>query len=225
MGSWWTLGEYSGHFGQQLALSQIKCAFCSEAGNFELVHREQKQKPNGRKVLNFDMYKCGNCAGIVLVMWSPSEDRVGGHGMHDYVAFPYPKGVSDGKEYWPEVARSRWKQAHTSLNSESYDAAALMARAALQAITRDKGAVGRNLKEEIDDLASKGILSPTIKDWSHEVRELGNAGAHPEENETSATAEDAEDIVKFLDFLLEYLYDLPKEISDYRNRRNPEAEE
>ncbi|HSX28322.1 MAG TPA: DUF4145 domain-containing protein [Candidatus Saccharimonadales bacterium] len=159
-----------------------------------------------------------------MVFWSPSEDTVGGHGLHDYMAMPWPKGVSDGKDYWPAVARRHWKQAHSNLNNNNYDATALMARSALQAITRDKQATGNNLYEEIESLAASGVLSPTIREWSHEIRLLGNPVAHPHPDDEETRPEDAEDIVKFLDFLLEYLYDLPKQIEDYRTRRDPANE-
>ena len=46
---------------------------------------------------------------------------------------------------------------------KNWDAAALMARSALQAALRDHQAQGRSLKQEIDDLASKGILPPTTR--------------------------------------------------------------
>ena len=35
-----------------------------------------------------------------------------------------------------------------------------------------------------------------------------------------ATPQDARDIINFLDFLLRYLYDLPRQITEYRKRMN-----
>jgi hypothetical protein len=35
------------------------------------------------------------------------------------------------------------------------------------------------------------------------------------------TPQDARDIVNFLDYLLFYLYDLPKQSADYRKRKTP----
>jgi hypothetical protein len=46
----------------------------------------------------------------------------------------------------------------------------------------------------------------------------GNESAHPQPNQKPANAEDTRDVIKFLDFLTEYLYDLPQRIKDYRNR-------
>jgi hypothetical protein len=84
-----------------------------------------------------------------------------------------------------------------------------------------KGAVGNDLYSEIEDLAAKGNLPPLVKEWSNEVRVLGNHSAHPKPNVLPTTPEDARDIVQFLDSLLLYLYDYPKRISDYRARRKP----
>ena len=94
-----------------------------------------------------------------------------------------------------------------------------MARSALQLALRDNDAQGNTLKREIEDLAAKGILPPIMKDWSDNVRELGNESAHPRPGQPAIAQIDAKDIVQFLDFLLEYLYTLPKRINDYRTRK------
>jgi hypothetical protein len=107
------------------------------------------------------------------------------------------------------------------LNFDLYQCRNCMAYVHVQMTMRDKGAVGKDLYNEIEDLATKGDLPPLMKDWSHEVRVLGNDSAHPKPNAPPATPEDARDVVQFLDSLLLYLYDFPKKISDYRQRRNP----
>lgn len=94
----------------------------------------------------------------------------------------------------------------------------MMSRSALQASMRHKNASGNNLKAEIEDLATTGVMHPLMKDWPTEVRELANDSAHPKPNAPPTEPQDSRDIVKFLDFLL-YLYDLPKDISNYRKRR------
>jgi hypothetical protein len=94
-----------------------------------------------------------------------------------------------------------------------------MARTALQAALRDTGVEGNNLKEEIKNLASTGVLPPLMREWSYEVRLLGNDATHPDGGSEGAAAADARDVVEFLDYLLQYLYDLPKAIADYRERR------
>jgi len=115
-----------------------------------------------------------------------------------------------------------WIQAHDSLANENWDAANVMARSAVQFVVRHKKAVDAKLKVQIDDLVAKGVLHPLMKDWADEVRVLANESAHPEAPDPiEVSPQDAKDIVHFLDLLLFYLYDLPKQIEDYRQRKNP----
>jgi len=216
--SWWDIGEGIGQMGGDLAIHNITCAFCLERGNFSVEHKAEKRKSNSGKVLHFDTLKCGNCAGYVMVLWSASE--FGGHsGIHDFKVLPWPIRIDHFPEHWIEPVGRYWLQAHRSLQQENWDAAAVMARSALQVALRDKGAGGNSLKQEIDDLASRGVLPPHMKDWAHELRELGNDSAHPSPGRAATEANDAYDIVEFLDFLLQYLYDLPHQIENYRKRR------
>ncbi len=210
--SWWELGEGSGYRGKELQLYEITCPFCAERGNFSLAHRAQKKKPNGDKVLNFDTLKCGSCASFVMVFWSASEHS----DLYDYVVVPWPRKLEKYPEHWPESVGRFWLQAHRSIGEENWDAAAVMARSSLQAALRGNGAKGGSLKAEIDDLASRGLLPPIIRDWSHNLRLLGNESAHPQASQPATDPKDARDTVRFLDFLFEYLYDLPERIKKYR---------
>ena len=214
MDSWWELGEGSGYKGKKLALHRISCPFCSEKGNFEIDFHAEKKKPNGHKVLNFDTLKCGNCASFVQVFWSAGDQ------LHDYRVMPWPLRLDKYPEHWPESVGRYWLQAKRNLKDENWDAAALMARSSLQIALRECEAKGSNLKNEIDDLASKGILPQLMQDWAHNVRELGNDSAHPVPDQPPTNSKDASDIVWFMDFLFEYLYSLPRQIKDYRERNN-----
>jgi hypothetical protein len=218
MDSWWQLGEGSGQHGAKLAVYQIVCAFCLERGNFKTVFHAEKKKPNGSKVLNFDTLECGNCSGYVLVLWSATQS-LGSQGLHDYHVLPWPLRVDRYPDHWPEAVGRYWLQAQRNLADENWDAAALMARSALQVAMREHKANGKTLKQEVDDLARKGILPPLMKEWSDNVRELGNDSAHPDPAAAATSQQDARDVVRFLRFLLEYLYNLPHDIAEYRKRR------
>ena len=221
MDSWWQLGEGSGFPGESLAVNQITCAFCMEQGNFKTVFHAEKNKPNTKKKLNFDTLECGNCKGYVMVIWSISEYSFG-QGFHNYRVLPYPLKLEKYPEHWPEAIGRYWLQAKRNISDGNWDAAAVMARSALQIALRDHKAEGQNLKQEIDDLATKGTLPPIMKDWSTHVRDLGNDSAHPQPEQDPTEPQDARDIVGFLDFLLEYLYTLPHRIKQYRGRGKKE---
>ncbi len=222
MDSWWQLGEYSGRHGESLALYDITCPFCMEKGNFKTAYHAEKKQPNTSKKLNFDTLECGNCKGYVMAFWSASTSgSFNSPGMHASRVLPWPLTIEKHPDSWPATVGRYWLQAKRSLSAENWDAAALMARSALQAALRDQQATGKSLKNEIDDLAAKGLLPPIMKDWAHNLRELGNDSAHPDPASCGADPRDARDIVYFLDYLLEYLYTLPKRIDEYRARNQP----
>ena len=107
-------------------------------------------------------------------------------------------------------------EATRSIEGENWTAAALMARSAIQLVLRAHGAEGKNLKQEIDNLADQGLLIPIMKDWSHEVREIGNEGTHPQPGGTGTNEKDARAVVEFLNFMMKVLYDLPHSIEKFR---------
>lgn len=215
MDSWWSLGEWSGYRGSELKLHEIVCPFCGEQGNFDVEFSAKKQKPNGTKVLHFDTLKCGACASFVQVFWSGTWES------HDFRVQPWPLKVSKAPSEWPEDVGRYWIQAKRNLKDESWDAAAVMARSALQLALREQGASGRALRDEIENLSTKGVLPSIMKDWAHEVRGLGNDSAHPTVNQAATDPRDAHDIVQFLDFFLQYSYSLPDKINKYRARHEP----
>lgn len=215
--SWWRLGEGIGHRGNELELRRITCPFCHESGNFSVEHHAEKVKANSQKKLNFDTLRCDNCRGYVMCLWSASEFQWGG--LYEYKVLPWPLRFERYPDEWPEAVGRYWVQAKRCISDENWDAAAVMARSALQLAARDRGATGTSLRAEIDSLADQGALPPLMKDWAHELRELGNEAAHPRPTSAGTQATDAKDIVTFLDYFLEYVYSLPARIEKYRQRR------
>jgi hypothetical protein len=219
--SWWDLGEWSGCHGETLAMHQIACAFCGEKGNYETVQHLERKKPGStRKMLNYDTLKCGHCGNYIFVFWSASSHRFGHNAMHDYQVLPWYRSTSTYPKHWPEDVGNYWVEARRSIEGKNWTAAALMARSAVQLVARSHDATGKNLKDEIDDLAAKGLILPSMKEFAHEVRVLGNEGTHPQPGAKGTSEKDAKDVVEFLSFLMTVMYSLPKQIEDYRERRS-----
>jgi len=212
--SWWNLGQGSGFDGTDLSTWRITCAFCGERGNWATEHRAVKKKANDRQQINFETLKCGNCAGYVMVLWS-AGDR-----LHDYKVLPWPLKFEKHPDHWPLDIGRYWLQAKRNIAQENWDAAAIMAGSAMQLALRSKGAEGDTFHAEVKDLAAKGILPPIMVEWADEVRWLRNPAVHPKPGQQATNAKDANDVVRFLDFLLQYLLDLPHEIGTYRGRKN-----
>lgn len=95
-------------------------------------------------------------------------------------------------------------------------AAAVMARRTLEAIATDKGGASSDiLAKRLSKMAASGLLPPTLADWAKEVRLVGNTGAHADPIDTVSGA-DADQLLAFLQALLEYLYVLPFELDQRR---------
>lgn len=63
-----------------------------------------------------------------------------------------------------------------------------------------------------------------MKEWAHVViRDSGNENVHPEVGQPAATPQEAKDVIGYLDFLLEYVYDLPVRIKEFRERAKAQA--
>jgi hypothetical protein len=219
--SWWDLGEWSGDPGEVLATYQIPCAFCGEEGNFDTVqHLERKKPGNDRKVLNYDTLKCGHCGNLMFAFWSASSSGHGSGSMHEYRVLPWHRSTTRHPKHWPADVGNYWVEARRSIEGKNWTAAGLMARSAVQLVARVHGATGKNLKEEIDDLADKGLILPSMKEFAHEVRVLANEGTHPQPGTKGTSEKDAKDVVEFLSFLMTVMYNLPEQIKEYRKRKS-----
>src|SRR5437763_1052632 len=89
--------------------------------------------------------------------------------IHDYRVLPWHRSTTTHPRHWPEDVSRYWVEARRSIEGMNWTAAALMARSAVQLVARKHGAVGNNLRAEIDDLADKGLL-PTGRMKSGNLR-------------------------------------------------------
>jgi len=72
------------------------------------------------------------------------------------------------------------------------------------------------LEKRIDKLAADNRITPDIQEWAHSLRLDGNEALH---GDADATEEMAEQMHHLTYFLLTYLYTLPNQIQQARDRR------
>jgi hypothetical protein len=63
-----------------------------------------------------------------------------------------------------------------------------------------------NIRDRIDALAERKLLTPDLQDWAHQVRLGGNDAAHDED---PYTIEEASELLGFAELYLTYVYTLP----------------
>lgn len=92
----------------------------------------------------------------------------------------------------------------------------IAARKAVELAVNELGAQGHNLYQKIENLADQGIITNSLREWAHEIRMIGNDGAH---EDGEVTYKDAEQAIFFADMLFHYLYTLPGMIAERKSRR------
>ncbi len=115
----------------------------------------------------------------------------------------------------PEAIEKKYKEALLVRNI-SPSSCAVLVRKILEAICEHENAQGRVLAEKLRDLANSGRIPQTLADVATHLKQLGNLGAHI--NEDDVTQEDVPVILDFVELLLDYLYVAPMKIEAVRRR-------
>lgn len=114
-----------------------------------------------------------------------------------------------GEDRWllPDSLRRIYDETSSALTTDQPVLTGIGVRAILETLCKDKAANGNNLFKQIDDLVSKGILTPARASVLHQIRTLGNLSAHEVAPHTPAQLSLAMTVV---DHLLEEVYILPE---------------
>ena len=123
-----------------------------------------------------------------------------------FVADFYPRTLFASDPAIPEEIADDFKEANKCFAVEAKKATVTMCRRVLQNACVSKGVdPKKDLFNQIDELESKRIINPSMKDVAHTIRMIGNWGAHPQNDPLKdVTKDDASEIVKFTsEFLAE----------------------
>lgn len=128
--------------------------------------------------------------------------------------WPKPRDLSIPASLPEPVERSYIQAEKNYLMPDCEEAAATMYRRSLDIALKDKypehsGMLDKKLKALVVDKS----LPPQIGEWAHEVRIIGNDGAHDIEGVSRADLDAAR---AFIDTVLRYLFTLPAQIASRR---------
>lgn len=188
-----------------------RCDHCNNLTPHELLidHEVSKlfDEVDGEEVgetFKYYLYKCMTCLDISLLggfdpelPFDPSSSPV-----------LYP-GASELHHSVPERIRAVYSEA-ARIRRQAPNAFAGQVRRALEAVCRDQGAQGRGLVSQLDFLAKKGTIPPTLARMTNLIRLLGNVGVH--DKDTDVDVWDAELIDDFFKSIVEYVYVAPSKI-------------
>ena len=179
---------------------------------------------------------CSSCEGVIVLQnsgWSTEEyivhvDEQG----EEFWERPfrqkilYPSQRKQLSHLPPSVAKA-YEIAIKVLPIEPISFAVFAGRT-LEFVCKDKEAKGKNLKDQLDDLAKRGEIPEVLADMAHSIRFFRNYGVHANEIE-AIYREDADDLRQLCETVLEYVYEfrpmierVHKRLSELKQPSNPE---
>src|SRR5690242_5434749 len=111
----------------------------------------------------------------------------------------------------PEQIASAANEAYECLSINANRGAIALARAVVEAVSKNKGVTSGTLFQKIDKLHELGFVRPHIRDGLHEVRHLGNEMAHGDFAEAVSSGEAALALTLMAELLTE-VYESPARV-------------
>jgi Domain of unknown function (DUF4145) len=163
------------------------------------------------------LVQCQNCRAVMYVVGK----RHAHASIYEYKeSFPLEDAEASVDKQIPEGVRDDFVEAFKCRSVDAYKATVVMCRRALQASCQQFKVEGKKLIDQIDDLATKGRITGALRQMAHDIRKLGNDGAHPDEDGLGDVIQgDAEDIIEFTRQYFEHVYVMPAKSEAFRKRR------
>lgn len=155
--------------------------------------------------ISYYLTRCKTCKGISLFADDEFDDI---QGDISKATLCYPKQKKFGDEI-PELILKTYLEAKR-IQQISSTAFAVMIRRSLEYLCKHQKAKGHTLKNQLDDLALKGIIPANLAAMGETLRELGNVGAHASSYKIDRTEVRAMD--DFFIAMLEYVYVGPSKL-------------
>jgi len=110
-------------------------------------------------------------------------------------------------EHLPSEIDYLYNEARKCMSCNGFTASVLCSRKLLMNIAVSKGAKkGLKFIEYVEYLSEKGFVPPNGKKWVDHIRKKGNEATH---EIAIMKQEDAEELIKFLEMLLKFIYEFP----------------
>lgn len=104
-------------------------------------------------------------------------------------------------------------EAHMCASIDAHRAAIICARAALEAVCKNKGATSGTLFEKIGLLHKDSLITDAENEEAHAIRSFGNDMAHGDlDTENPVTSEDVEEVLGYMASVLETIYQGPARV-------------
>jgi hypothetical protein len=171
-------------------------------------------------------FRCNTCFGPLAIQLrnetNATMQKLDGElryirGITNLEVFPKP-APSCAPSHTPEAVARAFIQAEDAIKMQHWEAAGAMDRRALEISTKEMAPEHAALKlyKRIEKLADSGRLTPSLKEWAHDLRIVGNDALHEIDGLTEDEATQTHELARFV---LIYLYTLPAQVEEARKAR------
>ncbi len=136
--------------------------------------------------------------------------------------FQYPIGKLDvpNDPAVPSEVVMELRESMTCLYVGCYLASMTMSRRVLQRCLKQQGFTQKTLAQQIDAAKADGTIPKRYHALADEIREYGNIGAHPDDdNAALVTADNAKHLLGFVEILIHEFYELPAKAAALSKQR------
>jgi hypothetical protein len=108
-----------------------------------------------------------------------------------------------------------YRETHQALCNNQSILAGIGIRAIVEAVCKERDAIGKDLQKKIDDLATKKVITDDAATILHNIRFMGNEAAH---EVTAHTVEELTTAFSVIEYLLQGVYVMPKQAAKLPKR-------
>lgn len=163
--------------------------------------------------------KCPECQSATLYLQEHIGNPAVNDGWDDFWQ-AYPPQARRMSTAVPRALRADHEEARRCLQAKCYTAAAIMARRLVEGICDDQGYKSRDLYGSLRKMRDAGVIDGRLYEWADAGRQVGNEGAHA--SGVSVKRDDAEEVLNFVEGLLDYLYVFQARFQEFQERRDKE---
>jgi hypothetical protein len=203
----------------------IQCAYCEKAtlgtkrGEYTVV----PEGDDGWDPHRYILVGCQACKSAVLLV---QEAEWGGGGWGDWgepsLVWPDDSNKTLSIRI-PQPIRRELIEAKACYKDKHYTAAAVMVRRTLEGVCVHQGKPNMPLFRALKELQEEEKLEGRLVQWAHELRGMGNQGAHFSMDPVGR--EDAQDGLALAEAIVDYLYVFTATYEEFKKRRSPQADE
>lgn len=160
---------------------------------------------------------CPRCGGVVTIEHSPAHDPTS-----TLIAVIPNKDSDVDVQHIPEDVSGYYRDAIRAMDASLPDAAAVQLRRTLEAASAHFGQHQEPLVRRVQGLIHDGLITKPFGEVLHEVRRLGNLGAHATDERVDEA--EAGRALRFTTQVLRNLFEIPIELQQIRQAQNSDDE-